>query len=136
MEHIVLLTQQHRKKTELYRCTSSFIRIFLQFVPRLITEVFGQWMKLLTTIQVIGKNWPVNYDVRRGNLRRLTDMLKYFKVESKETLVFKLDVSNIISARIYQKNGKEIDYVTRMFGNPSITRLRWIWNLVWNDDGK
>lgn len=84
-----------------------------QFVTKLIADVYVDKIILLTTIQVNNQNWyQYNYDVGGGYLSSLCNMVKFFKVVAKETIVSELYASNVLSARIYQKDAKEIYYVT------------------------
>lgn len=59
----------------------------------------------VTKINVIGKIWNVKYNVDGGYFSSLGEMLKYFKVVSNEICVFKIEVSNVMYVRIYQKDG-------------------------------
>lgn len=93
-----------------------FNSVSVQVVPHLFAEVFKEKLSTVNTIQVIGNNWTVSYDDVHGCVQNLCSMLSFFRVIWKETLVFQADSTNVIRARIYQNNGKEIDYVSRMFG--------------------
>ena len=45
-----------------------------------------------------------------GYIYNLEDMLKHLKVIEKEAIVFSMNNSNVMTARIFQKDGMEIAY--------------------------
>lgn len=113
-----------------------FCIILQQVVPTLIKEVYGSKLKMIYRIGVIVNTWKVNYDDKIVCLSDLREMLKLFKVVWKKTLTLIIDVGAKISARIYQENEKEIDYVTRMFNLEESKSTKWMWRLIWDDDIK
>lgn len=62
-------------------------------------------------------------------------MLKLFEVVEHETLIFMINEDRIVHGRIYQRDGKEIDYLGRMNGSPSSSSTAWIWSVTWNELG-
>lgn len=85
-------------------------------------------------VEVIGQGWSAVYDGAQGSLNNLCGLLEFFRVVSKETIIFIINASNNNSARFYQKDGKEIDYVSRMGGNPASKCSSWMWNVICDDD--
>lgn len=112
-----------------------FLFIAAQFFTTPFAKAYGTKLISSTHIDVIGKIWHVIYDPERRYLGNLREMLKYFKVESKEILVFKFDWSDIISVRIFQKDGKEIDYIGRMIGTVERGSPTLMWNTKRKENG-
>lgn len=104
-------------------------------VPKFLKEVYSAKLKSMNKIQVIGVSWFVFYNSCGGYISNLGGMLECFRVNEKETTIFTMDDNNYICARIYQKDGKEIDYVSCMNSvAPRICR-NWVWSVVWNESG-
>lgn len=85
-------------------------------VPKSIKDGYGEKLRLLNKIEVIGKQWFIFYNYNRGYVSNLGAMLDCFKVVVNETIVFTIDQGSVLRARIYQIDGKEIDYTSRMTG--------------------
>lgn len=62
-------------------------------------------------------------------------LLQCFNIIEKETIVFKIDNSNYMCGRIFQQDGKEIDYVSRMQGAHGKTCSTWVWSVNWIETG-
>ncbi|KAK1378623.1 hypothetical protein POM88_025367 [Heracleum sosnowskyi] len=51
-----------------------------------------------------------------------------------ETVIFTMDSSNVLNARIYQVDGKEVDYKGRCHGNSKNCESSWIWSVDYNSE--
>lgn len=56
-------------------------------------------------------------------------MMGHFKLTEKETIVFTIDNDSVMYARIYQKDGKEIDYERRADGISSNAVESCLWDV-------
>lgn len=45
-----------------------------------------------------------------------------------------MDATNYILVRIYQEDGREIEYVSRMKTAPAKPSKTWIWSVNWDED--
>ncbi|WOG82287.1 hypothetical protein DCAR_0101450 [Daucus carota subsp. sativus] len=70
--------------------------------------------KRIKQLEVDGRSWYLFYNVPNGYIYNLEDMLKHIKVIEKEAIVFPMNSSNVITARIFQKDGMEICYKRRI----------------------
>lgn len=104
-------------------------------VPKWIKDVYGNKLMNVDGIEVIGQRWSIVYDADQGSLNNLRGLLELFRVVTNETIIFTMNASKNISARIYQVDGKEIDYVSRMVGNPASKCSGWMWRVICDEDG-
>ena len=57
--------------------------------------------------------------------------MECFKLQPRETIVFTIDNSSLLYGRIYQEDGKEINYVNRIINTSSGKVGTWFWNVEW-----
>lgn len=103
-------------------------------MPKEIKDAYGDKLKRLNKIQVVGKDWFVFYNASSGYISNLGGMLQCFNIVEKETIVFTMDATNYILVRIYQEDGREIEYVSRMKTAPAKPSKTWIWSVNWDED--
>ena len=57
--------------------------------------------------------------------------MECFKLQPRETIVFTIDNNSLLYGRIYQEDGKEINYVNRIINTSSGKVGTWFWNVEW-----
>lgn len=70
-----------------------------------------------------------------GYICNLGRMLQCFNISKKETILFTIDDSNYVCGRIFQQDGKEIDYVSRIQGVHAKLCSTWVCSVNWNVSG-
>ena len=85
----------------------------MQVFPTLVNKNFFNKLYQMNQIEVGGERWFIFYNSRNGYLHNLQEMMLHFNVTEKEAIVFSMDSTNVISARIYGIDGMEISYKRR-----------------------
>nr|XP_017258259.1 PREDICTED: uncharacterized protein LOC108227556 [Daucus carota subsp. sativus] len=83
-------------------------------LPRLFSKKYCSRLCRIRQVDVDDRSWYIFYNVPNGYIYNLEDMLKHFKVIEKEAIVFSMNSSNVMTARIFQKDGMEIAYKRRI----------------------
>ncbi|KAK1384285.1 hypothetical protein POM88_022020 [Heracleum sosnowskyi] len=105
-------------------CSASFYKVLSEFsindsvlvVPKLIKDNYGWKLNDIRKVKVGGESSFVFYNYKRGYFSNLEKFMKYFNLKAGETVIFTMDSSNVLNARIYQVDGKEIDYTDNING--------------------
>lgn len=105
-----------------------------QVVPREIKEIYK--MKLIHTrkIEVNGESWPICYNFYGGYITNLKGMIDRFSLRVNDTIIFTMNKSKAMFARIYQQDGKEIDYENWKFENSNLATSGWFWDVNFNKE--
>ncbi|KAK1354320.1 hypothetical protein POM88_047576 [Heracleum sosnowskyi] len=123
-------------------CSASFYKVLSEFsindsvlvVPKLIKDNYGWKLNDIRKVEVGGESSFVFYNYKRGYVSNLEKFMKYFNLKAGETVIFTMDSSNVLNARIYQVDGKEIDYTGWCHGNSKICDSSWIWSVDYNSE--
>lgn len=91
-------------------------------------------MKDTCKVEVAGESSSLFYNCKHGYVSNLDKFMKYFNLKPRETVIFTMDDSNVLHARIYQVDGKEINYAARCNENSTVSDGTWIWNVDYNSD--
>lgn len=78
---------------------------------------------------VEGDSWFIFYNSTGGYLSNMKRMMTHFNLRPKETIIFKMNNTNVIYARIYEEDGKELNYATRSANMSTATVKTWFWNV-------
>ncbi|KAK1401088.1 hypothetical protein POM88_000693 [Heracleum sosnowskyi] len=103
-------------------------------VPKLIKDNYGWKLNDIRKVEVAGESSFLFYNYKRGYVSNLEKFMKYFNLKPRETVIFTMDNSNVLYARIYQVDGKEINYAGRCNGNSNYSDRTWIWNVDYDSD--
>ncbi|KAK1360810.1 hypothetical protein POM88_045284 [Heracleum sosnowskyi] len=103
-------------------------------VPKLIKDNYGWKLNDIRKVEVGGESSFVFYNYKRGYVSNLEKFMKYFNLKAGETVIFTMDSSNVLNARIYQVDGKEVDYTGRCHGNLKNCESSWIWSVDYNSE--
>ncbi|KAL8128308.1 hypothetical protein AgCh_015047 [Apium graveolens] len=95
----------------------------------MIKNGYGEKLLLVNKIEVYGKQWSIYYNYMEGYMSHLSEMLHCFKVVEDETIILIIDEGSVLHCRIYQNDGKEIDYGSRITGDAGKKSGQWIWAL-------
>ncbi|KAK1367678.1 hypothetical protein POM88_033770 [Heracleum sosnowskyi] len=123
-------------------CSVSFFKVLsdsslndcLVVVPKLIKDNYGWKLNDIRKVEVAGESSFLFYNYKRGYVSNLEKFMKYFNLKPRETVIFTMDNSNVLYARIYQVDGKEINYAGRCNGNSNYSDRTWIWNVDYDSD--
>ncbi|KAK1361406.1 hypothetical protein POM88_045880 [Heracleum sosnowskyi] len=91
-------------------------------------------MSEVNRIEIGGKKRFIFYSFIGGYLANIFQILDYFHVCPKETAIFTMDNTTILHGRLYQEDGREIDYTNRLKGCSISGGSNWIWSINWKDD--
>lgn len=105
-----------------------------QVVPKRIKDYYGEKLSNIRRLKIAGEGCFIFYNSKGGYISNLEQMLKRFKLKGKETIILTIDNSSVIYGRIYDIDGKEIDYASRCNGISSTVNTGWFWNVNWNSD--
>lgn len=83
-------------------------------------------------VEIAGERKYIFFSIIGGYLANIGKVLEVFHVSHRETVIFSLD-HNILHARVYQEDGKEIDYLKRVNGCLKNEFSNWIWAIDWTD---
>ncbi|KAK1388930.1 hypothetical protein POM88_017108 [Heracleum sosnowskyi] len=103
-------------------------------VPKCFKETYGQMMSEVNRIEIGGEKRFIFYSFIGGYLANIFQILDYFHVCPKETAIFTMDNTTILHGRLYQEDGREIDYTNRLKGCSISGGSNWIWSITWKDD--
>ncbi|KAK1360110.1 hypothetical protein POM88_044584 [Heracleum sosnowskyi] len=103
-------------------------------VPKLIKDNYGWKLNDIRKVEVASESSFLFYNYKRGYVSNLEKFMKYFNLKPRETVIFTMDNSNVLYARIYQVDGKEINYAGRCNGNSNYSDRTWIWNVDYDSD--
>ncbi|KAK1384321.1 hypothetical protein POM88_022056 [Heracleum sosnowskyi] len=125
-------------------CSVSFFKVLsdsslndcLVVVPKLIKDNYGWKLNDIRKVEVAGESSFLFYNYKRGYVSNLEKFMKYFNLKPRGTVIFTMDNSNVLYARIYQVDGKEINYAGRCNGNSNFSDHTWIWNVDYDSDTK
>lgn len=85
----------------------------------------------MNQVEISGERRYIFFSIIGGYLANIGKILEVFHVSQRETVVFSLD-NNILHARVYQEDGREIDYSKRVHGCLKNEYSNWIWAIDWN----
>lgn len=91
-------------------------------------------MSEVNRIEIGGEQRFIFYSFIGGYLANIFQILDHFHVCPKETVIFTMDNSTILHGRVYQEDGREIDYTNRLKGCSIRGGSNWIWSINWKDD--
>ncbi|KAK1402871.1 hypothetical protein POM88_002476 [Heracleum sosnowskyi] len=103
-------------------------------VPKCFKETYGEMMSHVNQIEIGGEQRFIFYSFIGGYLANIFQILKLFHVSPKETVIFTMDNTTILHGRVYQEDGKEIDYSNRLKGCSISGGTNWIWSIHWNNE--
>lgn len=86
----------------------------------------------MTEIEVFGNRCPVFYNSAGGYLSNIGQMIERFNIRKKETVVLTMNDRSVLYARIYQMDGKEIDYDNCSISNSDNGQSNWFWDTLEN----
>ena len=98
-------------------------------VPFMVNEFYMWKLKQIKLLSVGGLSWGVRYRPFPGYIYNLEEMLTYYKLKPKETIIFTLNETDVLYGRVYQCNGAEIDYQSRAKHEHDDNADEWIWRL-------
>lgn len=106
----------------------------LVYVPKWIKDFYGEHLKRMKKLQIAGKEWCIAYNNFEGYLTNLEAMMENLKLTPRETIIFTMNNSNVLYGRIFQEDGKEIDYSRScsILSNHGINN--WFWDVSWLSD--
>lgn len=78
----------------------------------------------MSELKIAGECFLVYYNFVGGYVTNLEKMIKIFHLSPNCTITFKMDNSNVMHGKIYEKDGKEID---TPYSTWSVTKC--IWNV-------
>ncbi|KAL1816402.1 hypothetical protein ACET3Z_018976 [Daucus carota] len=102
--------------------------IILQMVPFLVNQFYRWKLTQIKILYVGGLDWGFKYKPFPGYIYNLEDMIKHFRLKMKETIVFTFNESDVMYARVYQSNGVEINYRSRIKQGQADDADEWIWS--------
>lgn len=106
----------------------------LVYVPKWIKEIYSEKLKRITKLEIGGKEWGISYNYIEGCLTNLEAMMENLKLTPRETVIFTMNNSDVLYGRIFEEDGKEINY-SRSSSSVSINGIsNWFWNVDWNSD--
>ncbi|KAK1374358.1 hypothetical protein POM88_030551 [Heracleum sosnowskyi] len=108
--------------------------VLIFVVPKCFKETYGQMMSEVNRIEIGGEKIFIFYSFIGGYLANIFQILDYFHVCPKETAIFTMDNTTILHRRLYQEDGREIDYTNRLKGCSISGGSNWIWSINWKDD--
>lgn len=100
-----------------------------QVVPREIKEIYQRKLIHTRKIEINGEIWPICYNYNGGYITNLKGMIDRFSLREKDTIIFTMNKSKVMYARIYQEDGKEIDYENRKSENTNLATSGWFWDV-------
>ncbi|KAK1361763.1 hypothetical protein POM88_046237 [Heracleum sosnowskyi] len=99
-------------------------------VPKLVRDNYSEKLKEIKVLEVCGVQSPVSYNPSNECLKALKQMTDFFYLRQKETVFFTMERdNNILTTRVYSRDGMEIDYLTRPLGLPNNSDYVWIWHI-------
>ncbi|WOH09637.1 hypothetical protein DCAR_0729095 [Daucus carota subsp. sativus] len=119
-----------------HKWTKSFFKIVYEdaysrglfMVPFMVNEFYMWKLKQIKLLSVGGLGWGVRYRPFPGYIYNLEEMLMYYKLKPKETIIFTLNETDVLYGRVYQCNGAEIDYQSRAKHEHDHNADEWIWS--------
>ncbi|KAK1378495.1 hypothetical protein POM88_025239 [Heracleum sosnowskyi] len=105
-------------------------------VPKWIKDIYGTKLKNINALEIGGKRVFIFYNYTGGYLTNLERMMDYFKLRQRETIIFTMNNSSVLSGRIFQPDGKEIDYGCRFLETSDDEFSIWFWNVKWNSESE
>lgn len=114
----------------IYFCTCNL----QQFVPKRIKNKYTENLTFINEVQICDERWSVFYNFTGGYLSNIKKMVERFDLRKKETVVFTINDSNVLFARIYQMDGKEINYENRSIDILNYGQINWFWNVLWKSE--
>jgi hypothetical protein len=85
-------------------------------------------------LEIAGEGCFIFYNIEHGYISNIKKMLKRFRLKGKETIIFTIDDSSVLYGRIYDIDGKEIDYASRCNGISTTVSSAWLWDVKWSSD--
>lgn len=105
-----------------------------QVVPKCFKDIYGKKLNDIRILKVGGQSCFILYNYKRGYLANLEKMIGRFKLKGNETMVFTVNSTNVMHGRIYDRDGKEIDYENHAFGIQNNGMSGSFWDVEWDLD--
>lgn len=87
-----------------------------QVIPKLVRDNYEHKLNSISEVEVAGSWWCSLYNNSGDYFSNMKKMMEHFKLSEKETIIFTINNTNVMSARIFKQDGKEIDYSSRIKG--------------------
>lgn len=91
--------------------------------------MYAEKMNDIRIVQVAGGSCFVFYSIEGGYIANIDKIMRQFNLKAKETIIFTMDNSNVLHGRIYQEDGKEIDYSRCSSRSPKRSMTRCLWEV-------
>lgn len=97
----------------------------------MVKTLYSEKLQKLEEVEAGGQRFPIWYSSADGILLDFEEMFQYFNVRKNETIVFTIEDSNVLNARVYQFDGLEIDYYRRTLKSSISPTADYFWNFEW-----
>ncbi|KAK1371883.1 hypothetical protein POM88_037975 [Heracleum sosnowskyi] len=116
-EDMIVNLQKDKMQT-----TNSFFKVVSEtsleegmlVVPKCIKDTYGEMLSGMKEVEVCGERRFLFFSIIGGYLANIGKILEVFHVIPTETIIFTIGNNNILKARAYQEDGKEIEYSKRL----------------------
>lgn len=100
----------------------------------MVRDNYEHKLNSISEVEVAGSWWCSLYNNSGDYFSNMKKMMEHFKLSEKETIIFTINNTNVMSARIFKHDGKEIDYSSRIRGVSGCGYSNWFWDVTWISD--